>query len=128
MTTPAWGAVTVDAVDARALAEFWGRLLDRPWTALDGERAGWYQVAPTATGGPGLTVQPVPATSAVTARSPVHLDLWVDDLDDAAARVVALGGTVPDPLVVQHLDRGRVAVVADPEGHPFCLLAPPAGA
>jgi predicted enzyme related to lactoylglutathione lyase len=117
----AWGAVVIDATDAERVAAFWGGLLDRPWRALAGERTGWFQVAPTAAGGPGLTIQPVAGGPPV--RTPLHLDLWVDDVEAAVARVVELGGRRGDHA--ETLDRGRIQTAHDPEGHVFCLLSGP---
>ncbi len=52
--------------------------------------------------------------------TPVHLDVVVESLDVAVARAVAAGATV------EHGPRtarwGRIAVLADPFGHGFCLL------
>ena len=48
----------------------------------------------------------------------VHLDVAVEDLDDAGERVLALGATLaefqPDPVAYR--------VYLDPAGHPFCLV------
>jgi len=120
-TAIAWGAVVIDAEDPARVAAFWGLLLNRPWQALDGERTGWFQVAPTAAGGPGLTIQPV-AGRAVGPAS-LHLDLWVDDMEAAAARVVNLGGRPGDHA--ETLARGRIQTAHDVEGNVFCLLASP---
>ncbi|MCL8026287.1 VOC family protein [Nocardioides bruguierae] len=49
-------------------------------------------------------------------RKQVHLDLAVDDLDEAAQRAVALGASMADP---QPGETWRVLL--DPAGHPFCL-------
>jgi len=46
-----------------------------------------------------------------------HLHIKVDDLDDAQARVCALGATLFD----EQPDPRTVRVLADPAGHPFCL-------
>jgi predicted enzyme related to lactoylglutathione lyase len=67
------------------------------------------------------------ATKAATARrdytrhwSPVHLDLVVDDLAAAIARVTAAGAIAEGDV---HTYRwGRIAHFADPFGHGFCLL------
>ena len=48
----------------------------------------------------------------------------VDDVDDAVARVGALGGAVVTP--VEDTPYGRLAAVADPSGAPFKLRTPPA--
>lgn len=46
-----------------------------------------------------------------------HLELGVDDLDAAQARMLALGAV--EPSVQPHPDQRRVLL--DPAGHPFCL-------
>lgn len=50
-----------------------------------------------------------------------HLDLQVDDLDEAAERLCAIGATQPD---FQPGD-GRWRVLLDPDGQPFCLSPRP---
>jgi predicted enzyme related to lactoylglutathione lyase len=54
----------------------------------------------------------------------IHVDVLIDDIDPAVERVVALGGA--DTGAREELPRGRIAVMRDPEGNEFCLLAPPA--
>lgn len=52
--------------------------------------------------------------------TPVHLDLVVDDVDEAVRRAVAAGATLesePDDL-----GRERLARCVDPFGNGFCLL------
>ncbi len=53
--------------------------------------------------------------------TPVHLDFAVDDVDAAAARAVAAGGTL-ESGPTSH-DWGRIATLSDPFGHGFCLIA-----
>lgn len=50
-----------------------------------------------------------------------HLDLLVDDLEAADARVVGLGARRLAEDVVVHDDES-FRVYADPAGHPFCLI------
>jgi len=52
--------------------------------------------------------------------TPVHLDVVVDDIEAALARARAAGARVELP-VAQH-PYGKLAVLADPFGHGFCLL------
>lgn len=52
--------------------------------------------------------------------TPVHLDLAVDDLDAAVARVEAAGATPSGPRA--DLPFGRIAPMRDPFGHGFCLI------
>ena len=53
----------------------------------------------------------------------IHMDVFVEDLDAAVGLVVSLGGS--DTGAREELPRGRIAVVHDPEGNEFCLLASP---
>jgi predicted enzyme related to lactoylglutathione lyase len=52
-----------------------------------------------------------------------HLDLYVDDLDKAAARCVELSGAKAD----FQPGGDRWVVLTDPAGHPFCICPQPAG-
>ena len=52
--------------------------------------------------------------------TPVHPDIAVDDLDEAIARVVALGAVLEVPACAAPY--GRIAMFADPFGHGFCLI------
>lgn len=52
--------------------------------------------------------------------TPLHLDFAVADLDAALARAVAAGAVLEDPPETHRW--GRIAHLADPFGHGFCLL------
>lgn len=52
--------------------------------------------------------------------TPVHLDFVVDDVDAAVARAVSAGAKLEAP--VRDANWGRIALLADPFGHGFCLL------
>ncbi|MCW2066551.1 UNVERIFIED_ORG: putative enzyme related to lactoylglutathione lyase [Stenotrophomonas maltophilia] len=52
--------------------------------------------------------------------TPVHLDWVVADIDAALARAIAAGATLERP--VREHRWGRIAVLADPFGHGFCLI------
>ena len=52
--------------------------------------------------------------------TPVHLDLAVPDLELAVERARAAGATMERPIVERKW--GRMANMADPFGHGFCLL------
>ena len=106
-------AVTIDCHDVTVVAGFWSALLRLP---LREPMPGWRRIGPVP-GGPLLTFQPVEQRS--TAPSAVHLDLLTAAGDAAAARVVELGGRL---LQEHRYDEGTVRVVADPEGHAFCLV------
>ncbi|MDP1025677.1 VOC family protein [Sphingomonas sp. KR1UV-12] len=53
--------------------------------------------------------------------SPIHPDIVVDDLDAAVTRAVAAGAVVES--AVRDAPYGRIAMLADPFGHGFCLIA-----
>lgn len=52
--------------------------------------------------------------------TPLHLDIVVEDLDAALARAVAAGAVVEVPP--RDDPYGRIAMLADPFGHGFCLI------
>ena len=52
--------------------------------------------------------------------TPVHLDFVVPDVDAAVERAVEAGAKVEEPA--QDRSWGRIAVLADPFGHGFCVL------
>jgi predicted enzyme related to lactoylglutathione lyase len=52
--------------------------------------------------------------------TPVHLDFVVDDVDDAVARAVSAGAKLE--RAAETHPWGRIAILADPFGHGFCLL------
>lgn len=52
--------------------------------------------------------------------TPVHLDIVVDDIDAAVARAKAAGASLEAP--VKSADWGKLALMADPFGHGFCLI------
>jgi predicted enzyme related to lactoylglutathione lyase len=52
--------------------------------------------------------------------TPVHLDFVVPDVDAAVERAVDAGAKIEQPA--QDHSWGRIAILADPFGHGFCLL------
>jgi predicted enzyme related to lactoylglutathione lyase len=52
--------------------------------------------------------------------TPVHLDVVVDDVEAALARAVAAGAQAETEI--RTASWGRIAVLADPFGHGFCLI------
>lgn len=111
----AWAEVTLDYCDTERAAAFWSTLLGVP--ANTQRIPGWYQLSPSANG-PLLNLQPVEEMK--SGKSRAHLDFWVDDLAESIHLVVRLGGKVLN----QHtFEQWAIAVMADPEGIEFCLVA-----
>jgi predicted enzyme related to lactoylglutathione lyase len=52
--------------------------------------------------------------------TPFHLDVVVDDVDASVVRAVAAGAKLETPA--RDAPYGRIAMLADPFGHGFCLL------
>lgn len=52
--------------------------------------------------------------------TPVHLDFVVDDIDAVVARALTAGARLEQP--VRTASWGKLALMADPFGHGFCLV------
>jgi hypothetical protein len=113
-TTPdcSFKSLCLDADDARALSDFWARLLS--WDCVvAGE--GWH-LAPLSGDHEGLWIDPVPEPRRVKTR--VHLDLRLPTHD--VHQLVTAGA-----IVVSEPGEGqRWWVLADPEGNLFCAMPP----
>jgi catechol 2,3-dioxygenase-like lactoylglutathione lyase family enzyme len=108
-------AVTIDAPDAAALARFYADLTGMEVTYEGPEGA------LIVGGGSSLMFQQVanyrpPRWPDPAHPQQAHLDLLVDDIESGAARAVELGA-----LRLNGGGEGFV-VLADPAGHPFCLV------
>jgi len=53
--------------------------------------------------------------------TPLHIDVVVDDVDTAVERALRAGAILEAPA--RDAPYGRIAMLADPFGHGFCLLA-----
>lgn len=109
--------VTIDAVDADPVASFWesalgyDRLYERePYIVLG---------PPPGDARPRLVIQRV--QSVASDKTPVHIDLRVDDPDSEVARLQAIGASVE--WVVDETASGfiRWTTMADPQGTLFCV-------
>ncbi|MEV5502420.1 VOC family protein [Nonomuraea fuscirosea] len=111
--------VMVDCPDPRALAEFYATLLGWPVTSVEDD---WVVVSD---GGPPkrLAFQLAPDHQPPAWPDPdrpqqFHLDVTVDDLDEAEAQVIKIGAT---KHAHQPSEDDDFRVFLDPAGHPFCL-------
>jgi predicted enzyme related to lactoylglutathione lyase len=111
-------AITIDCLEPLRLARFWAAMFGTELESAVGEGPAYVDLLPLP-GVPILRFQRVPEPKVVKNR--VHLDVAVEDLDDARARVEALGGRAISREVVAEYTY-RWLVMADPEGNEFCLV------
>ncbi|MFF8838393.1 VOC family protein [Streptomyces sp. NPDC015130] len=117
-------AVTLDCADPMALAEFYRRATGLPLAERSDDGFAGLARGPGSSG-LFLGFQRVdgyrpPCWPGQDVPQQLHLDFDVDDLEEAAARLVEWGATVPAFQPEPELWR----VVLDPAGHPFCLTVP----
>ena len=123
----------IDTTDARGLAEFYREFLglryrpgDEPPSDGSEDDDSWL-VLVDADGNRKVAVQRVDSLPRSTWPShevpmQLHLDFSVssrDELERQKERAIALGATV---LLDRTEDREALYVLADPAGHPFCIL------
>lgn len=106
----------IDCPDPAVLARFYGELLGAEWSVDDD--GGWASVGE---GAGRFDLQRVddyraPEWPGQVVPQQMHLDVDVDDLDEAEAATVALGATRHP-----HQPGTTFRVFLDPAGHPFCL-------
>jgi predicted enzyme related to lactoylglutathione lyase len=111
--------VTIDAVDADPVASFWEAALG--YRRLY-ERGAYIVLGPPpGDTRPRLVIQRVPSVS--SAKTPVHMDLRVDDPDAEVARLQALGASVEWTVDESPLGLSRWTTMADPQGTLFCVCS-----
>ncbi|HEX9093410.1 MAG TPA: VOC family protein [Coriobacteriia bacterium] len=111
-------AITIDCADALRLARFWAGVFGTDVGASDGEGPHYVDLLPVP-GVPTLRFQRVPEPKVTKNR--LHLDVSVEDLEEACARVEALGGRRISEQPRTEYDYEWL-VMADPEGNEFCLV------
>jgi catechol 2,3-dioxygenase-like lactoylglutathione lyase family enzyme len=113
-------SIVLGTDDPRTLGRFYERLLG--WTIGDDEST-WVTLVPPE-GRPGLSfqyeseyVRPVWPSTPDHQQMTAHLDIAVEDLDQAAAWALSAGATL-----AEFQPQDEVRVMLDPAGHPFCLF------
>lgn len=117
-----WFGVVLNSPDPQALAGFYQRLLG--WTLYPSDDGSdFISLAPSEEAGYNLAFQreelyerPVWPAEQGKPQMQLHLDLEVDDLDQAVAHAKEAGAELPE-----FQPQERVRVMLDPDGHPFCL-------
>lgn len=112
--------VTIDCNDPTALAPFWAEALGFHPSGDHHDPSATFLtlMSPSPEGLHHLTLQRVPEPK--TGKARIHLDVFVSDLHSELERLVALGATVLAPA--DPAAEWVTAVLADPEGHEFCLV------
>lgn len=111
-------SIVLDCPDPKTLAEFYGALLD--WK-IERQEDDWASIR--AEHGDCIDFQKVdgytaPQWPGQVVPQQMHLDVIVDDLDEAEAAVLELGATKHE-----HQPGTTFRVFLDPAGHPFCLCS-----
>ncbi len=111
---PHISSVVINTTDHDRLVEFWSELLGVGIARSIPPFFTWLE--PQQEGGVSVAIQFVPDPT--PGRRRLHLDTAVSDVDAAAARIVALGGSH-----VEDHEVGGFAwkVMADPDGNEFCI-------
>jgi len=121
--------VVLEARDPHALARFYSELLGLPVTRVDGD---WVDIGDAAT--TRMSFQHAPEHQPPRWPDPAssmqfHLDIEVADIEEAEAKVLALGARRLPWGSAEEAAQGLrppsdsgFRVYADPAGHPFCLV------
>jgi predicted enzyme related to lactoylglutathione lyase len=113
------GWVQVDSTDPMRLVEFWSQVLGREVTPTFGDPVHYVGLVATFPGEQILSFHRVPEPKTVKNR--LHLDVLVDDVEEATRRIEDLGGArFPAEDYAEYGFRWRV--MTDPEGNEFCLI------
>ena len=117
--------IQIDCRDPRRLALFWGAVFGLEIASTLGEPPHYVGLAKAGPDYPQVSFQRVPEPK--TLKNRLHFDIRVDDVEPATAQIETLGGRrLPAEDFREHGFRWRV--MADPQGHEFCLVyAQPTG-
>jgi predicted enzyme related to lactoylglutathione lyase len=117
------GYLVIDATDPERLAQFWCGLLDVGVESTIGD--GQFVVLSATSDGLTVGFQRVGEEKA--GKNRLHLDLIVDDLDQATTEVESLGGRWLEPGNTRELEGFQWRAMADPEGNEFDIDVLPSG-
>ena len=118
-TTPPVGwlrGVIVDAIDVERLGAFWQQVLG---VGIGEQVPGWLQLGFGAQGSL-MAFQPVDPIAHTPGR--LRIDIDVQDLEAATARIIELGGALEE--IVRFRPEEEHRVMTDPEGNEFNIVLP----
>ena len=114
--------ITLDVNNPKLMINFWSGILryelDSADQFEDPEQIYWYLVDP-ADKGTRLLIQQVPEP--VTAKSRIHIDVHVDDIEAEAERAINMGAKRVDPTPMSEFGATWIRML-DPEGNHFCFV------
>ena len=113
------GWIQVDCADPERIAPFWAALLGVSIEDRLGDPPQYINLGAAAANAPHVSFQRVPESKIVKNR--LHLDIHVDEVDDASRRVEALGGRRLDDFDF-HEHGYSWRRMADPDDNEFCLI------
>ncbi|ALG12286.1 VOC family protein [Kibdelosporangium phytohabitans] len=109
--------VSVDALDAYGLAEFWSKVYGKP--VDDADKPGDPEVAISLGGGVNMFFQQVPESKSIKNRMHICLRPDGSTRDEEVDRLLELGATIFEDH--RNPDGTGWAVLHDPEGNEFCV-------
>jgi predicted enzyme related to lactoylglutathione lyase len=109
------GYLVIDSTEPTTLAPFWCALLDVSVETSIGDG----QFLVLSPDGSGLTLGFQQVEETKSGKNRLHLDLVVDDLDEATASIERLGGRWLEPGNTRELEGFQWRCMADPEGNEF---------
>ena len=114
------GWIQIDCPDPERLAPFWAELLGVEIQGRLGSPPQFVNLERQFPDAPSVSFQRVAEPKVVKNR--VHLDIRVEDVNDATSRIEAIGGRRrrPEADFMEHGFCWRT--MADPEGNEFCLI------
>ncbi len=111
--------IQIDTPDPEGLAAFWSEVLGVEIDDRLGVPPQFINLVSSEPGAPHVSFQRVPEPKVVKNR--LHFDILVDDVDEACARIEALGGRRRDDHDF-HEYGFSWRRMADPQGNEFCLI------
>ena len=114
--------ITLDVNDPTRMIAFWSQVLGyvvEDEGRFDEQDRIYWSLADPAARGPRLVIQRVPEP--MTAKTRVHVDVHVPDIEAEATRAVSLGAVRVDAEPIQEVGASWVRLT-DPEGNPFCFV------
>ena len=108
--------VVINSEQPDRLVGFWGAVLGVE-VSSDEPSAGITWLHPDRPGGVAVAIQRV--AEKLARHTETHVDIGVDDLDDAQAIVERAGGRLVE---IRHAGDFEWRVMADPDGNEFCLF------